>query len=59
MSYKMMQKQNNLLNFHSGHCRAESKGDATNVRNLMLICAKCNLSMSNNYTIEQFLEKFA
>ena len=47
------------FNFHSGHCKPESKGGLTNSRNLIPICAKCNLSMSNNYTIKQFSKKFA
>ena len=49
----------NCYNFHSGHNVPESKGGATNIRNLIPICAKCNLSMSNNYTIKQFSKKFA
>ena len=47
------------FNFHSGHNIPESKGGATNIRNLLPICAKCNLSMSNRYTIKQFSKKFA
>ena len=49
----------NCFNYHSGHDRPESKGGATNIKNLIPICAKCNLSMSNNYTIKQFSKKFA
>ena len=47
------------FNHHTGHCQPESKGGLTNSRNLMPICAKCNLSMSNNYTIKQFSKMFA
>ena len=49
----------NCFNFHSGHNVPSSKGGATNTRNLTPICAKCNLSMSNNYTIKQFSKKFS
>ena len=49
----------NCFNFHSGHNVPESKGGKTNISNLLPICAKCNLSMSNNYTIKQFSKKFA
>ena len=49
----------NCFNFHSGHNRPCSKGGATNSRNLIPICAKCNLSMGNRYTIKQFSKKFA
>ena len=49
----------NCFNFHSGHNVPSSKGGATNIRNLTPICAKCNLSMSNRYTIKQFSKKFS
>ena len=47
------------FNFHSGHNIPESKGGRTCISNLIPICAKCNLSMSNNYTIKQFSKQFA
>ena len=47
------------FNFQSGHNVPESKGGATNIRNLIPICAKCNLSMGNRYTIKQFSKKFS
>ena len=37
--------------FHVGHNIPESKGGKT-------ICSKCNLSMSNNYTINKFSKLF-
>ena len=33
--------------FHCGHVIAESKGGATNLKNLRPICAGCNLSMGS------------
>ena len=49
----------NCFNFHSGHNVPSSKGGRTCISNLIPICAKCNLSMSNNYTIKQFSQKFS
>ena len=49
----------NCFNHHVGHVIPESKGGPTTIENLKPICAKCNLSMSNNYTIDEFSEKFA
>ena len=44
----------NCFNFDCGHNIPESKGGFTNSRNRIPICAKCNLSMSNNYTIKEW-----
>ena len=49
----------NCFNWHCGHVIPESKGGPTTIDNLKPICAKCNLSMSNSYTINEFSEKFA
>ena len=43
-----------VFDFHVGHDTPESKGGTLSVDNLKPICARCNLSMSNNYTIEQW-----
>tara|TARA_Y100000591_G_scaffold263577_1_gene236732 strand:- start:810 stop:1142 length:333 start_codon:yes stop_codon:yes gene_type:complete len=43
-----------VFNFHVGHDKPESKGGTLDVSNLKPICSRCNLSMSNNYTIEQW-----
>ena len=37
-----------------GHDKPESEGGTLNIDNLKPICARCNLSMSNNYTIKQW-----
>jgi 5-methylcytosine-specific restriction endonuclease McrA len=42
------------FDFHVGHDIPESKGGTLEITNLRPICARCNLSMSNNYTIEQW-----
>lgn len=43
-----------VFNFHVGHNIPESKGGSTTIENLRPICARCNLSMSNNYTIDEW-----
>jgi len=43
--------------FDVGHNIPESKGGKTTIKNLRPICRKCNLSMGNRYTIDQWTEK--
>ena len=43
-----------VFDFHVGHDKPESEGGTLDVSNLKPICARCNLSMSNNYTIKQW-----
>jgi len=45
-----------VFDFHVGHDKPESKGGTLSVTNLKPICARCNLSMSDNYTIAQWNE---
>jgi len=44
----------NVFDFHVGHDKPESKGGTLSVNNLKPICARCNLSMSDNFTIKQW-----
>ena len=46
----------NVWDFHVGHDIPESKGGTLDIHNLKPICARCNLSMSDNYTIAQWNE---
>jgi 5-methylcytosine-specific restriction endonuclease McrA len=40
--------------FEVGHNVPESKGGATDLTNLRPICSKCNRSMGDEYTIDEF-----
>jgi hypothetical protein len=44
----------NVFDFHVGHDKPESKGGKMNVKNLKPICARCNYSMCNKYTIKEW-----
>jgi 5-methylcytosine-specific restriction endonuclease McrA len=48
------QNQINVFDFHVGHNIPESQGGATNINNLKPICARCNLSMGSQYSIEEW-----
>ncbi len=42
--------------FEVGHNIPESKGGETNIDNLRPICSKCNKSMGDAYSIDEFSE---
>lgn len=44
----------NVWDFQAGHNIPESKGGKTAPENLVPICARCNLSMADNYTFQQW-----
>jgi len=44
----------NPFDFHVGHDKPESQGGTLDVNNIKPICARCNLSMSDNYTITEW-----
>ena len=46
-----------VFDFHVGHDKPESRGGTLDLNNLRPICARCNLSMSDNYTIKEWEEK--
>ena len=47
-----------VFDFHVGHKVPESKGGPTTIDNLVPICARCNLSMSNNYSTDEWSQAF-
>jgi hypothetical protein len=48
------ENQINAFNFQAGHNIPESKGGATTVDNLVPICDRCNCSMGDRYTIDEW-----
>ena len=44
----------NVYDFQSGHNIPESKGGPTTPENLIPLCSRCNLSMGNRYTIDEW-----
>lgn len=47
-----------VFNYHVGHDKPESEGGTLDINNIKPICARCNLSMSDNYTIEEWKNKY-
>ena len=45
-----------VFDFHVGHDLPESKGGTLDISNLKPICARCNQSMSNNYSIQEWVK---
>lgn len=43
-----------VFDFQSGHNIPESKGGATDISNLYPICSRCNSSMNDAYTIDEW-----
>lgn len=48
----------NVFNFEAGHDVPESKGGSTCIGNMRPICASCNRSMGNMYSIKEFSNTF-
>jgi len=46
-----------VFDFQCGHDVPESKGGSTDILNLIPICSRCNSSMSNNYTFQEWCDK--
>mgnify|MGYP003149206150 CR=1 FL=1 len=44
----------NVFDFHVGHDIPESKGGSLDIYNLKPICARCNQSMGNQYSINEW-----
>lgn len=53
---KWCQNKISVFNFHVGHNIPESRGGGIDLKNLRPLCANCNLSMGNKYTIDQWIK---
>ena len=45
-----------VFDFHVGHDKPESKGGTLDIHNVKPICARCNLSMSDKYSIKEWIK---
>ena len=45
-----------VFDFQSGHNIPESRGGPTNLENLIPVCSRCNLSMGDQYTIDEWCQ---
>ena len=52
------QNRVNVFDFQVGHNVPESKGGSTTIDNLVPLCGRCNLSMSNTYTFDEWSATF-
>ena len=53
---KWCKNEINVFDYHTGHNIPESKGGSMTLENLRPICSRCNLSMGNNYTIDEWVK---
>ena len=53
------QNRMSVFDFQCGHNIPESKGGKTNISNLIPICSRCNLSMADQFTIDEWNARFA
>ena len=54
LSFLICENIINPFDYHVGHDQPESKGGTLDINNIKPICARCNLSMSDNYTIKEW-----
>jgi 5-methylcytosine-specific restriction endonuclease McrA len=53
------QNQVTVFDFQCGHNIPESRGGQTDIHNLRPICSRCNVSMGNQFSIDEWDKKFA
>jgi hypothetical protein len=53
-SIRWCKNKMSVWDFHVGHNIPESKGGTLDIHNLQAICSRCNLSMSDTYTITEW-----
>lgn len=44
----------NVYDFQCGHNIPESRGGKTDLTNLFVVCSRCNMSMSDKFTIDEW-----
>tara|TARA_B100001564_G_scaffold339424_2_gene332157 strand:- start:67 stop:354 length:288 start_codon:yes stop_codon:yes gene_type:complete len=47
-----------VFTYSVGHNKPRSKGGSNTIDNLRPICCRCNTSMGNRYTIDEWIEKY-
>lgn len=47
----------NVFDFQAGHDVPECKGGSTDLKNLIPICSRCNLSMGSQFTFKEWCTK--
>ena len=47
-----------VFDFQSGHNIPESRGGSTTIDNLVPLCSRCNLSMGNNHTFDDWCSRY-
>ncbi len=57
-NWKLIREESGIFDYHVGHDKPESQGGTLDIDNIKPICARCNLSMSDNYTIEEWQDKY-
>jgi 5-methylcytosine-specific restriction endonuclease McrA len=53
-SVQWCQNRMSVFDFQAGHNIPESKGGKTAIENLIPICSRCNLSMGDRFTIDEW-----
>lgn len=53
------QNKMTVFDFHVGHNIPESRGGPTILNNLVPLCSRCNTSMGNQYTIDEWNKMYA
>jgi 5-methylcytosine-specific restriction endonuclease McrA len=48
-----------VFDFQSGHNIPESRGGETTIYNLIPLCSRCNLSMGDQYTIDEWSQIYS